>query len=103
MRHFTLVVMTLALLGCSKSDGGLDIRLIFITVDKEIALENGDSIRIFAEVKDQELKLINGLELEFFADDVPLGDSIFITSKRGEFVLQARYNGVESNRVRVRI
>ena len=102
MRHFILVAITLALLGCSKSDD-LDIRLIFISVDKEVALENGDTVRIFAEVKDQELDLINGLELEFFANDVPLGDSIFITGKRGEVVLQARYRGVESNRVTVRV
>ena len=102
MRPLLLIGIVFALWGCSKSDD-LDIRLIFITVDKEIALEGGDTIRISAEVKDQDLNLIPGLELEFFANDVPLPDSNFITDKRGEFVLQAQYRGVESNRVTVRV
>ncbi len=102
MKRSLLLALTLVVMGCSQSDM-LDVRLVFISVDKDIALDERDQIVITAEVKDNDLNLIEGAAVQYFVDGAALNGNIFRPDKRGNYILSAEYQGVESNRVEVRV
>ena len=99
---FNVSMGFLFLISCSESES-IQVEQIQITVDKDFAVVNMDSIRIQAEILGPSPEEIERLEIEYLVNGSPLAEAIFIPQESGNFELSARYESVESNRVSVEV
>ncbi len=100
MKHriglFFLSLTLLLLLHSCEKEEGLGVAFIFLEVDKNFALVEGDQIVMSTTVNDADFNQLQGISLEYLVDGIPLPDSIFRPTGRGTFELSARYKDIES-------
>lgn len=103
MRYFPYLFLLLIGLTSCNEQTEIGPSFIFLTVDKNSALDEGDQIVITASVRDEDQNPIEGFELVFFANDQALDGSIFYPTTAGIYQLTARYKEIESRPVEVRV
>ena len=89
-------------LSCSESEEP-KIQEIRLSVDKEVALSNLDTIRIEAEVRDGSSQRVENVNLSYVVNDQPLGGNLFIPTERGIYEIKAQFEGIESNAIQVEV
>lgn len=103
MRHPFLYFLVLLSLSTCNETTEIGPSFIFLTVDKALALDEGDQIEITASVRDEDQNILEGFELEYFANGQALDGPTFRPTVAGNYELTARYKEVESPGVNVRV
>lgn len=80
---------------CSE-DLSLKVDDILLTVDKNVALSEGDTVRILTEVHNHIDERLTGIPLTYYANETVLDGPFFYPTTTGSFVIRAEYEDVVS-------
>lgn len=103
MRHLLLFFLFLLSLSACENKTELSPSFIFLEVDKNLALDQGDQIVITALVRDEDQNPLEGFDLEYFANGQALDGPIFYPTRTGTYELTASYKTIESSPLAVRV
>ncbi len=97
-----IILCFLLYLSCSETEEP-QIQEIRLTVDKEVALSNLDTVRIQVDVLDGSSQRVENAAVEYLVNGQPLGSNEFIPTERGIYTIIAQFDGIVSNEVQVEV
>ena len=101
-RPFLYFLLLIFLSTCNESTK-IGPSFIFLSVDKTLALDEGDQINMTTTMQDENRDPVEGFDLTYFANGQELGGPIFRPTMAGNYALTARFNSIESQPVNVRV
>ena len=103
LKRALLFILTCYLFFHCSEDLSTVVDDILLTVDKNVALSEGDTVRIMTEVHNHIDERLSGIPLTYYANDTKLDGPVFYPTAKGSYVIRAEYEDVVSKGQRVEV